>query len=42
MVRTMLGDYQLAFMSSGALCLFAALLALLVGRLKIATRPATA
>ncbi len=37
MVRTMLGDYQLAFMSSGALCLFAALLALLVGRLKIAT-----
>ena len=35
MVRTSLGDYQLAFMASGALCLVAALLALLVGRLQV-------
>jgi hypothetical protein len=30
-----LGDYQLAFMSAGALCLIAALLALAVGRVRI-------
>jgi predicted MFS family arabinose efflux permease len=41
LLRTMLGDYQLAFMTSGALCLFAALLALLIGRVRIAT-PASA
>ncbi|HEX4381455.1 MAG TPA: MFS transporter [Myxococcales bacterium] len=36
LVRTSLGDYQLAFMSAGALCLIAALLALAVGRVRIA------
>jgi MFS family permease len=36
LVRTSLGDYQLAFMTSGALCLLAALLALLVGRIQVA------
>ena len=40
LVRTSLGDYQLAFMTSGALCLIAALLALGVGRVKLAWRPA--
>lgn len=39
-IRTSLGDYQLAFMISGALCLVAALLALGVGRIRIALRPA--
>jgi MFS family permease len=34
-VRTVLGDYQIAFFSSGVLCLFAALLALAVGRIKL-------
>ena len=37
-LRTTTGDYQLAFMSSGALCLVAALLALSVGRVKLAFR----
>jgi hypothetical protein len=40
LVRTALGDYRLAFMSSGVLCLFAALLALAIGRR--APRPAPA
>jgi len=31
-VRTTLGDYRLAFMASGGLCIFAALLALAIGR----------
>jgi hypothetical protein len=31
-IRTVLGDYQLAFWGSGALCLLAAVLALQVGR----------
>ena len=31
-IRTTFGDYQLAFWTSGGLCLFAALLALMVGR----------
>ena len=35
MVRTVLGDYQIAFITSGILCLFAALLALMVGRIRI-------
>ena len=38
-LRTSLGDYQLAFMISGALCLVAALLALAVGRFKLAWAP---
>ncbi len=38
-LRTSLGDYQLAFMISGALCLIAALLALAVGRVKLAWAP---
>ncbi|MGZ6143126.1 MAG: MFS transporter [Myxococcales bacterium] len=42
LIRTQLGDYQLAFMISGALCLVAALLALGVGRIKLAWNPATA
>jgi MFS family permease len=43
LIRTEFGDYQGAFMASGVLCLLAALLALLVGRLKIAPwRAATA
>ena len=42
LLRTSLGDYQLAFMTSGALCLVAALLALAVGRVKLAWGPATA
>jgi len=40
LVRTSLGDYQLAFMTSGALCLLAAVLSLGVGRVKLAWRPA--
>ena len=36
LVRTSLGDYQLAFMSAGALCIIAALLALAVGRVRVA------
>ncbi|HUJ24594.1 MAG TPA: MFS transporter [Myxococcales bacterium] len=43
LLRTSFGDYQLAFMTSGGLCLIAALLALAVGRIKIAPwRAATA
>ena len=38
-LRTTTGDYQLAFMASGALCLVAALLALAVGRVKLAFWP---
>ena len=41
-LRTSLGDYQLAFMISGGLCLVAALLALGVGRVKLAWSPAAA
>ena len=41
-IRTSLGDYQLAFLSAGALCLVAALLALAVGRVKLSWSPATA
>ncbi|MFN2548551.1 MAG: MFS transporter [Myxococcales bacterium] len=41
-IRTSLGDYQLAFLISGALCLVAALLALGVGRIRFAWRPAEA
>lgn len=37
-IRTSLGDYRLAFVTSGMLCLFAALLALAIGR--SARRPA--
>jgi MFS family permease len=40
LLRTSLGDYQLAFTISGALCLIAAVLALGVGRVKLALRPA--
>jgi predicted MFS family arabinose efflux permease len=40
LVRTSMGDYQLAFMTSGALCLVAAVLSLGVGRVKLAWRPA--
>ena len=36
LIRTSLGDYQLAFMISGGLCLIAALLALAVGRVRFA------
>jgi predicted MFS family arabinose efflux permease len=36
LIRTRLGDYQVAFMASGVLCLLAALLALAVGRVRIA------
>ena len=39
LLRTSLGDYQLAFMISGGLCLIAALLALAVGRVKLAWAP---
>src|SRR5712691_7155667 len=43
LIRTEFGDYQGAFFASGVLCILAALLALLVGRLKIAPwRAATA
>lgn len=35
-VRTTLGDYRLAFMTSGAVCLVAALLALAIGRARAA------
>ena len=42
LLRTALGDYQLAFMISGALCLIAALLALAVGRVKLAWAPGAA
>ena len=35
-IRTELGDYQAAFFAAGALCLVAALLALAVGRIKLA------
>jgi len=40
LVRTSLGDYQLAFMTSGALCLLAAAMALAVGRVRLAWKPA--
>jgi predicted MFS family arabinose efflux permease len=40
-VRTELGDYHHAFVASGALCLAAALMALLVGR-RVARAPAAA
>jgi len=42
LIRTTLGDYQLAFFISGALCLVAALLALGVGRIRFAWPAATA
>src|SRR5476649_2001727 len=41
LIRTSLGDYQLAFMSAGALCFFAAALALAVGRVRIGFPAAT-
>jgi sugar phosphate permease len=36
LVRTQLGDYRLAFMTSGAVCMVAALLALAIGRTRAA------
>jgi MFS family permease len=39
LIRTVLGDYQIAFLISGALCLIAALLSLGVGRIRIAWKP---
>jgi hypothetical protein len=39
-VRTVLGDYQIAFLAAGGLCLVAALLSLGVGRIRIAFPPA--
>ena len=42
LARTALGDYQLAFQVSGALCIVAALLALGIGRVRFAWRPASA
>lgn len=42
LIRTSLGDYQLAFLLSGGLCLVAALLALSVGRIRFALRPSAA
>jgi nitrate/nitrite transporter NarK len=39
-VRTTLGDYQVAFWGSGALCIVAAVLALQVGRKAIPRIPA--
>jgi len=39
LIRTVLGDYQVAFLISGTLCLVAALLSLGVGRIRIAWNP---
>ena len=39
LIRTVLGDYQIAFLISGALCLVAALLSLGLGRIRIAWNP---
>jgi MFS family permease len=39
LIRTVLGDYQIAFLISGGLCLVAALLSLGVGRIRIAWNP---
>jgi sugar phosphate permease len=36
LLRTQLGDYQLAFMAAGAMCVLAAVLALAVGRIRVA------
>jgi MFS family permease len=42
LVRTVVGDYRLAFVTSGVLCLFAALLALAIGRSAVRPSPAPA